>query len=90
MLDWIKGGTRLSLAGLVKLGRGTRAKEGSRALQLSCCNPDPDLRRQPCPATGSPGHGTLGADLAGLGNLAEGNLCLGLLPMLEEESLGSC
>ena len=36
-----------------------------------------------------PGHGTLGADSAGLGNLAEGNLCLGLLPMPEEVSLGA-
>ena len=83
-----------------KLGHGTGAKERSRALHLSCCDPDLDLliqisyldldlRRQPCPAKRCPGHGTLGADPTGLGNLAEGNLCLGLLPMLEEESLGS-
>ena len=55
--DRIKEGTRLSLAGSVKLGCGTRAKEGSRALQLSCCNPDPNfLSRSRSKKTAMSGH----------------------------------
>ena len=96
MLNRIKGKTRLSLAGLVNsvVAQGPRKGHGhcnsSVVILIQISYLDPNLRRQPYPAKRCPGHGTLGADSAGLGNLAERNLCLGLLPMLEEESLGSC
>ena len=96
MLNRIERRTRLRLAGLVNsvVAQEPRKSHGHynspAVILIQISYLDPDLRRHPCPAKRCPGHGTLGADLAGLGNLAEGNLCLGLLPMLEEESLGSC
>ena len=96
VLNRIGGRTRLRLAGLANSGMAQEPRKGHGhcsspavvLIQISYL--DPDLRRQPCPAKRCPGHGTLGADPTSLGNLAEGNLCLGLLPMLKEESLGSC
>ena len=96
ILNRIEGRTRLRLAGLANSVMAHEPTKGHRhyssptviLIQISYL--DPDLRRQSCLAKRYPGHGTLGADPTGLGNLAEGNLCLGLLPMLEEESLGSC
>ena len=96
MLNRIEGRTRLRLAGLVNSVVAQEPRKGHghfnspAEIQIQISYLDPDLRRQPCPAKRCPGHGTLGADSDGLGNLAEGNLCLGLLPMLEEKSLGSC
>ena len=95
MLTRIEIRTRLHLAGLVnsdvahepRRGHGHCSSPAVILIQISYL--DPDLRRQPCPAKRFPGHGTLGADPARLGNRAEGNLCLGMLPMLKEESLGS-
>ena len=96
MLTWIEIRTRLHLAGLVN---SDLAQEPRRDHE-HCTSPaviliqifylDPDLRRQPCPAKRFLGHRTLGADSAGLGNLAEGNLGLVLLPKLKEGSLGRC
>ena len=96
VLNRIKGRTRLRVAGLAnsvmtqepRRGHGHCISPVVILIQISYL--DPDLRRQPRPAKRFAGHRTLGADPARLGNLAEGNLCLGLLPMLEEESLGSC
>ena len=96
MLNRIEGRTRLRLAVLMNSVLAQEPRKGHghcnspAEIQIQISYLDPDLRRQPCPAKRCPSHGTLGADSAGLGNLAEGNLCLGLLPMLEKESLGSC
>ena len=96
MLNRIGIRTRLLLAGLVdsvvaqepRKSHGHCNSPAEILIQISYL--DPDLRRQPCLAKRCLGHGTLGADPANSGNLAEGNIYLGLLPMLKEESLGSC
>ena len=96
MLNRIEGRTRLRLAGLANSVMAQKPRRGDghcsspAVILIQISYLDPDLRRQPCTAKRFSGHGTLGADPARLGNLAEGNLCLGLLPMLKEESLGSC
>ena len=85
MLNRIEGRTRLRLAGLAnsvvaqepRKGHGHCSSPAVILIQISYL--DPDLSGQPCPAKRFPGHKTLGTDSAGLGNLAEGNLVLGLL-----------
>ena len=93
MLTRIEIRTRLHLAGLVNPDVAQEPRSGHghcnspAVILIQIFYLDPDLRGQPCPAKRFPGHRTLGADPAGLGSLAEGNLGLGLLPMLKEESL---